>query len=103
MDAIRIEDGKQMVMKQVHPADAPEELVIGRLFSNDPQASDAHNHCLRICDVLNVPDEEGVVLMVMPLLSDWRTPEFETVGEFVSFVQQIFEVCSIRFCRSNTY
>lgn len=74
------------------------------MFSSAPHAAHAHNHCVRIYDVLDVPDEEGreLVLLVMPLLGDWREPGFGTVGEFVGFVGQVFEVGDIR-CLTGLY
>lgn len=101
MDATRVEDGQQVILKQLYTPDSPGEVDLGRLFSKEPHANHAHNHCVRIYDVLDVPDEEGLVLLVMPFLSDWRTPEFDTVGEFVGFVQQIFEVSAICFSQTH--
>ena len=80
----------------MHTEFHPEEVNLACMFSSEPHASHPHNHCFRLYGVLDVPDEDGMVLMVMPLLSDFTDPKFETIGEFVSFVKQIFEVSSIQ-------
>jgi hypothetical protein len=48
-----------------------------------------------IYEVLKVPGEDDKVILVMPLLRDWDSPPFETVGEGVDFFQQLFEVCTL--------
>ena len=45
-----------------------------------------------ILETIRVPDEEDVVILVMPLLRPCKDPPFETVGEVVEFFRQIFEV-----------
>lgn len=95
IDAIRIEDGKQMLFKKVVTLKHPDEATIGRLFSSEPHTSHASNHCVPIYDVFSIPDEEGTVILVMPFLMDWFEPEFDTVGEFVDFVKQVFEVSTV--------
>ena len=96
LDATRTADGQPVALKIIRTEFHPEEVNLARMFSSELHASHAHNHCFRLYDVLDVPDEDGMVLMVMPLLSDFTDPKFETIGEFVSFVKQIFEVSSIQ-------
>lgn len=95
MDAIRIEDGKQIMLKKVVTSKHPDEATIGRLFSRDLHASHPSNRCVPIYDIFSIPDEEGTVILVMPFLMDWKEPDFDTVGEFVEFVKQVFEVSAI--------
>jgi hypothetical protein len=65
---------------------------IGRFLSSEPLASDPLNHCVPIYDVLQVPDDDDKVLLVMPLLRDYNSPRFDTFGEVLDFFKQIFEV-----------
>lgn len=95
MDATRIADGKQVILKRIITSQHPDEGNIGRLFSGEPHASHVANHCIPVYDVLKTPEEDGEVLMVMPFLTPWDTPRFETVGEMVSFFKQILEVSGI--------
>ena len=50
------------------------------------------NHCVPVYDVLPVPDEEDMVIIVMPLLQDYLRPPFGTIGEAVECFRQLFEV-----------
>jgi hypothetical protein len=86
MDATRISDGAYVTLKSIKPSIHPYEAEIGTYLSSEPLASDPKNHCVPIYEVLEVPDVEDTILLVMPLL--------RTVGESVDFFQQIFEVYS---------
>lgn len=92
MDATRIADGKHVLLKKVATAKHPDEAVLGRLLSSSPYASHKDNRCVPIYDVLNVPDDEGNVLIVMPFLYQWDDPPHGTIGEAVEFFRQMFEV-----------
>jgi serine/threonine protein kinase len=52
-----------------------------------------------ILDVLQVPDDEDRLLIVMPLLRPHGDPRFDTVGEAVEFIRQIFE--GVQFMHKN--
>jgi hypothetical protein len=73
----------------------PFEADIGLFFSFEPMASDSRNHCVPIYEVLQPPDEDRLIL-VMPLLKNYRLPQFDTSGEVVEFSRQMFEVISDR-------
>lgn len=92
LDATRISDGAQLMLKRVNPALQPNEVTIGRFFSTEPHSTHKNNHCIPIYDVLDVPDDDTYVIIVMPFLSSWDTPAFDTVGETVEFFRQIFKV-----------
>ncbi|KAK2463765.1 hypothetical protein APHAL10511_004203 [Amanita phalloides] len=89
MDAIRIVDGKRVMLKKV----GPNELEISVFFkhSHATITKDARNHCTPIFDVLEVPYEEATAIVVMPFLRPFYTPRFETRGELLEFFRQIFE------------
>ncbi|KAJ7162158.1 kinase-like domain-containing protein [Mycena filopes] len=91
MDAVRLSDGAFLALKKTRPSKNPEEVNICLMFTAEPSGSDAHNHCVPVYEVLRVPDDADMVLLVMPFLSDWSAPKFHTVGEVVDFVVQAIE------------
>ncbi|EMD33658.1 hypothetical protein CERSUDRAFT_98222 [Gelatoporia subvermispora B] len=66
------------------------EVDIGRFFSSEALASDSHNHCVPIMDVLQDPSNVDI-LIVKPLLRLHDEPPYETVGDMVGFVGRMFE------------
>jgi hypothetical protein len=91
MDATRILDGKPVFFKRLRHE---EELAIARQLSSESLASDPRNHSTPLLDVLELPEGGGKV-MVTPFLRPWYNPDWESVGEAVSFFHQIFEVCFV--------
>ncbi|KAJ3861685.1 hypothetical protein EV359DRAFT_46698 [Lentinula novae-zelandiae] len=90
MDAVRISDNKPVLLKAVSRIIHPQEVKIGMSFSSKSMASDPRNHCIPIYDVFPVPDSE-MDLIVMPVLRPFDNPQFDTVGEVIAFIQQLFE------------
>ncbi|KAJ7782417.1 kinase-like domain-containing protein [Mycena maculata] len=90
MDATRISDGSFVSLKPIDITIHPDEISIGLWFSQEPQASDPSNHCVPIFEVLDVPDDPNTRIIVMPLLSRYDKPRFDTTGEVVEFFRQIF-------------
>jgi hypothetical protein len=66
------------------------ELQINRIFSQEPLASDPRNHCARLLDVIELPNDPPI--LVHTLLRPFYKPRFQTYGEFVAFFRQISEV-----------
>ncbi len=93
MDAMRVQDGLQVMFKEVLPEEHPYELSISRLFSSEELARDRRNHCATLLDDIEL---EGLGLMVFPLLRPFNRPHFQTFGEFVAFFAQLCEVTRIR-------
>ncbi|KAL4249019.1 hypothetical protein ABKN59_007335 [Abortiporus biennis] len=91
MDATRFSDGEVVVLKKTKPSVFPFELQIIQYFSTEPQQSHPHNHCVPLYDVLYPPDDNDMILLVMPLLRSFDSPRFETVGEAVECIRQLFE------------
>ncbi|KAJ7782422.1 hypothetical protein DFH07DRAFT_874537 [Mycena maculata] len=91
MDATRIQDGASVMMKLVDKKEHPFEVEIATWFSAEPQRSDPQNHCIPVYEVLQVPDKPNKQILVMPVLTRYDKPRFDTVGEAVSFFRQIFE------------
>ena len=81
-----------VVLKQVLRADHPYEVEITQFLSSEPLASDPKNHCVPIYEVLQAPNDDGIQILVMPLLRTFYDPPFLTVGEAVEFCRQTFEV-----------
>lgn len=79
------------MMKKFYPSSGSAEAEIALMFSSEPHISNPKNHCVPTT-ILDVPDEEGVQLLVMPLLLSWEEPKFSTVGEVLDFFRQVFEV-----------
>lgn len=84
-------DGLYISLKVVDKSVHPHEVDIGQYFTMEPLASDPKNHCVPFLDVLSVPNEEGKHILVMPLLLDFTMPRFDTVGEVVECLRQLFE------------
>lgn len=91
LDATRIADGKIVTLKKLSKDVHPFEVEISKFFSTEPLASHPRNHCVPVYDVLDVPDEENTVLLVLPLLRSYDDPPFRTVGEMIDFFSQVFE------------
>ncbi|EIW87279.1 hypothetical protein CONPUDRAFT_116467 [Coniophora puteana RWD-64-598 SS2] len=94
MDAIRKEDGAFVTMKRFRCDIHPFEKDVAEFFSRDELASDPKNHCVKVIEFLQVPDgnpDSKIIIIVMPLLRDIDDPMFETVGELMGCLQQLFE------------
>jgi hypothetical protein len=94
MDATRISDGASVALKSIKPSVHPYEVEIGTYLSSEPLASDPKNHRVPIYEVLDVPDVDDRVILVMPFLKRYNRSPLQTFGENVDFFQQIFEVHS---------
>jgi hypothetical protein len=92
LDATRISDGKFVFLKIISKSVHPYEAEIGLFFSSEAMTSDPRNHCVPIYEVLQVPDDDDKLILVMPLLREFDDPRFDTVGEAVDFFRQVLEV-----------
>ncbi|KAJ7665948.1 kinase-like domain-containing protein [Mycena polygramma] len=99
MDAERIRDGQQVMLKWVSKKTHPHEVDIGRLFSTPALAKNPKNHCIPILDVLQDPQDEDKQIIVMPRMIRWDDPNFSTVGEVIDCFRQIFE--GVQFMHEN--
>jgi len=88
LDAIRVADGKLVSLKKVSKSLHSTEATIGKFFSSEPLSSDPDNHCVPIYDVLQVRDDDDYIVLVMPFLRKYDSPNFETIGEVVDFFSQ---------------
>jgi hypothetical protein len=85
-------DGKFVFLKALKKSVHPFETDIALFFSSDSMISDPRNHCVPVYQVLQLPDDEDKVILVMPLLKEFYFPRFDTIGEVVKFFRQVFEV-----------
>jgi len=92
MDAVRVSDGKFVALKKASKSRNPDEVHILKLFSSEPSANEPANHCVPMLDVLDVPNEENLIIIVMPLLRRHNNPWFSNIGEAVECIRQLFEV-----------
>ncbi|KAJ7743784.1 kinase-like domain-containing protein [Mycena metata] len=95
LDATRISDGVQVVLKMVDRMSA--EIQIPELLSKHTEHG---NPAIPVIDAFPIPDDAERLFMVMPRMRDsTATPFFKTVREFVEFLQQVLE--GLVFLHSN--
>ena len=85
-------DDSLVALKQLRRAFNPDELEVAQYLYSEELRTDPRNHTVPILDVLPVPDDPTIVLLVMPLMRACNDPQWDTVGEVVSFAKQVFEV-----------
>ncbi|KAG2135812.1 hypothetical protein DEU56DRAFT_806642 [Suillus clintonianus] len=99
IDATRMSDGLYLSLKVLNKSEFPYEVDIGQYFMMERFASHPKNHCVPFLDVLPVPNEADKEIIVMPLLLDFDRPQFDTFGEVVECIRQLFE--GLLFMHSN--
>ncbi|KAJ7734569.1 kinase-like domain-containing protein [Mycena maculata] len=99
MDAERISDGQEVMLKWVSRRTHPCEVEIGCLFSTPSSSNNPRNHCIPILDVLQDPQDDDKQIIVMPRLIRFDEPMFDTVGEVIDCWRQIFE--GVQFMHEN--
>ncbi|KDR71783.1 hypothetical protein GALMADRAFT_74620 [Galerina marginata CBS 339.88] len=102
-DAIHLPTGRHVALKKVYKTVNPFEEDITRLFSSEPLTKDPRNHCVPLLDVLQLPsnetEEEEVSLFVLPFLRVFNSPIFDTFGEALDCIRQLFE--GLQFMHEN--
>ncbi|KAG1725264.1 uncharacterized protein EDB91DRAFT_1168927 [Suillus paluster] len=91
MDATRVSDGLYLSLKMVKKSEHPHEVEIGQYLTSEQLASDPKNHCVPFLDVLSVPNDDDTQIIVMPLLLPFAKIRFDTFGEVVECLRQLFE------------
>lgn len=96
LDATRIQDGQQVLIKMVVPGqdnrEGEDELAILRYFSSPPLKDDPSNHVVPCLDSFPIPGVGSGHFIVMPLLRRYEEPPFHNLAEVHDFLQQLFEV-----------
>jgi len=103
MDATRLSDNTYVVLKLVPKSVHPYEIEIGQYLCSEALASDPANHCVTTLDVIQLPDDEDLFVLVIPLLRHYVSPPLETFGEAVECFRQLFEACCSSFIVVATY
>lgn len=94
IDAVRISDGKKVVVKMV-PTNTDELPMIQ--FLNKPNLrTDKRNKMVEVIDMLLLPDTDEYALVVMPKLMLFVVIPFQFVGEVCSAFLEFLEV---RMCQ----
>ncbi|CAE6524467.1 unnamed protein product [Rhizoctonia solani] len=95
LDATRLSDNLQVMIKMVIPSDddreGEEELDILRRFSSEPYSANPKNHVVNCLDSFTIPGVDGGAFYVMPLLRDYDNPPFQNLEEIYEFLTQVFE------------
>jgi len=92
MDATRLSDGITVALKMIFKSEHPYESVIHQFLTSNALAAEPINHCIPLYELLEVPDNEDMLLLVMPFLRPCGDPRFQTIGEALEFFRQVFEV-----------
>ncbi|KAJ3999202.1 kinase-like domain-containing protein [Lentinula boryana] len=88
MDALRTSDSLVVAMKRIEISAGEDQTAT--IFSDDSHNSDPRNHCVRIIEVLSVPEGDEKIL-VMEWMREVMDPRFRTVGEAVQFLKEMVE------------
>ncbi|KAI0310990.1 hypothetical protein OF83DRAFT_1088003 [Amylostereum chailletii] len=89
VDATAIASGKLVYIKRIQTGDLESSIAV--MLSNAALRADPRNHSVPVLDVFQDDEDPRISYMVMPFLRRMDSPEFETVGEVVDFVDQILE------------
>jgi hypothetical protein len=96
LDAIRIHDGKKVVLKRV-PA-TTDEISITLHLTSAYMRSDPRNRTVPILDVIPIRhNDEEHVFLVMLYLREFDSPPFHCRSEFVEALRQLLRVCELDF------
>ncbi|KAH7907466.1 hypothetical protein BJ138DRAFT_1129149 [Hygrophoropsis aurantiaca] len=99
LDATRTLDGTYVTLKVIKKSVHPYEAEIGQYFSSEPVASAPANHCIPIYEVLQPPNDDDRLILIMPLLKSYSKPRFDTFGEVIECFRQLFE--GLQFMHSH--
>ncbi|KAI5827255.1 hypothetical protein K523DRAFT_418591 [Schizophyllum commune Tattone D] len=90
LDAIKLPHGEPVMLKRVNKQHS-NEVDITTMLSSPSLAKDSRNHCVPVYDVLEIPDDDDLRILVLPLLRKYDDPPFDTVGEVVDCLRQVLE------------
>jgi hypothetical protein len=93
LDAIRIRDDRQVIIKMLIPRqrEGQNELAVLEHFSSPGLNDLPDNHVVRCLDSFPIPGEESGRFIVMPLLGSYRDPPFINLAELHDFLHQMFK------------
>ncbi|KAG8791254.1 hypothetical protein FRC12_009735 [Ceratobasidium sp. 428] len=103
LDAMRLADNRQVVIKMVIPSEldreGEEELQIVQHFSSPPYSDDLNNHVVPCLDSFPIPGMEDSMFYVMPLLSEYMQAPFYCLSDIHDFLVQVIE--GLEFLHKN--
>jgi hypothetical protein len=88
------------MLKRVKTDIHPFEPDIAQFFGTGDIASEPQNHCVPVLETLHPPNTDDSVILVMPFLRSYNDPPFESIGDVVNFLRQVFEVSQIHISSS---
>ncbi|TFY71472.1 hypothetical protein EVG20_g1547 [Dentipellis fragilis] len=94
MDAIRTTDGSYVTLKKLDMTQSRSdmaEIELNKYLSSKKLTADPRNHCVKVFEIFQLPDEQHVYIMAMQSLRPFDDPLFTTIGEAIAFFTQIFE------------
>ncbi|KAI0040984.1 hypothetical protein FA95DRAFT_1683498 [Auriscalpium vulgare] len=89
IDATRLSDGNMVYIKRVKTGDLESRIAIK--LSTEALRRDPRNHSVPIVDTFVDSEDSQISYIVMPFLKSIDDPEFEFIGEFLDFGEQILE------------
>ncbi|KAJ7589481.1 kinase-like domain-containing protein [Mycena floridula] len=88
LDALRIKDGRKVVLKIA--LDNTAELELSNYFSKPPIRDDPRNHCIQVLDIITLPGRRFKI-MVLPFLTHCDSPRMHCMREVIDFIRQMLE------------
>nr|GAT48594.1 predicted protein [Mycena chlorophos] len=89
LDATRISDGAKVVFKRV--LTSKPELGIHRYLNPPSLQAHPHNRTVPLLDIIPIPDDDDVVILVVPLLRIFDSPIFRHFREVVECLRQFLQ------------
>nr|GAT49096.1 predicted protein [Mycena chlorophos] len=89
IDARRSSDGSDVVLKKIDQSLHPFELQLCEFLTGLGKSRE--NHCLPLLGTLRPPENPNLVILVLPYMRRYNSPNFDTFGEVVEFFRQLFE------------
>ncbi|CEL62347.1 hypothetical protein RSOLAG1IB_10400 [Rhizoctonia solani AG-1 IB] len=93
LDATRIKDGTQVMIKMLIPrqGEGEDELAILKHFASPSLKEHGSNHVVPCLDSFSIPATEHGQFIVMPLLGQYDELPFRHISEVHDFLQQMFQ------------
>jgi serine/threonine protein kinase len=101
LDAVRVSDGALVALKELNIRLSDTEIPVTQFLNSSKLRSHPNNRCVPLYDVLQSPiaGESDTRILVLPLLRSFHNPRFDTIGEILSCLKQLFE--GLEFMHSN--
>ncbi|KAF9480286.1 hypothetical protein BDN70DRAFT_979745 [Pholiota conissans] len=74
--------------------------IMDAIRIKDELSKDPRNHCAPVYEMLEIPDDETLSILVSPLLRPFKSPRFDTVGECKNNSSFIFSLPKVLASRA---